>query len=101
TFIVMADNKGGRPPISETEIRDIVSKLEPYLKSGLNISKSLNEAQVSKSTFYRLMNDNEGFRDKINQFRHFISILLNNVLVGELMTISVKQNPEQGKPKQI
>lgn len=83
---------GGRPPISEIQKREIVSKLEPYLKSGLNISKALGEAHVSKATFYRLMDEDEQFRDKINQYRNFVPILLNNLLTRHLMELADKQN---------
>lgn len=99
-------DQGGRPPITEIEKREILSKLEPYLKGGLNISKSISEAQVASATFYRLMQDDERFREKINRFRNFVPVLLNNVLVGELMAISAKQqgtvdkkgNPIKAKP---
>lgn len=85
-------NKGGRPAITEEEKRDIVSKLEPYLKSGLSISKALLEAGVARTTFYRLMDEDEKFRDKIGQFRNFTAVLLNNAIVGELQAIIKKQN---------
>lgn len=89
----MADtqDKGGRPPVSEQEKNDIVHKLEPYLKSGLSISKALLEAGVPRSTFYKLMDEDEGFRDKIGQFRNFVAVLLNNAIVGELQAIIKKQ----------
>lgn len=86
------EKKEGRPAITEEEKRGIVSKLEPYLKSGLSISKALLEAGVARTTFYRLMDENEEFRDKINQFRNFTPVLLNNALVGELQAIIKKQN---------
>lgn len=93
---------GGNKPITEQEKNTIVSQLEPYLKSGLNISKSLGEAGVSRSTFYRLMKEDEKFRDKINQYRNFVSILANNLAIRELMSISTKQagNPDKNLPPQ-
>jgi len=91
----------GRPHITEEEKKEIVSKLEPYLKSGLSVSKSLLEAGVSKASFYRLMNDDEQFRDKIDQFRNFTAVLLNNAIISELQVIFKKQqgykDPRTGK----
>jgi hypothetical protein len=86
-----AQNKGGRPPISEEEKKDILHKLEPYLKGGLSVSKAILEAGVPNSTFYKLMGEDEGFREKINQYRNFTAILLNNAIVTELQTIIRKQ----------
>ncbi len=82
----------GRPPLTEEQKKMLVSKIEPYLKSGLSIRKSVIEAKISRATFYRLMDDDEDFRDQINTFRNFVSVLLNNALIRELMTIIDKQN---------
>ena len=100
----MADiNKSrGRKPVSEEMKKDMVSKIEPYLKSGLSIRASLSEAGISRATFYRIMSEDEKFRDQITQFRNYVSILVNNTIVGELMRIAEKQsgNSEKGiKPK--
>lgn len=88
---------GGRPSISEEQKKDIVSRLEPYLKTGLSISKACLETKISRATFYRLMEDDEEFRDKINQFRNFVSVLVNNALVRELQTIIEKQNGNEAR----
>lgn len=94
-------NKGGRPPMTPEErqakANEMSQKLEPYLKSGLSIRKAVGEAQISKSDFYRMMDEDEGFRDKINQFRDFVSVLANNIIVKELQTIIEKQNGNQEK----
>lgn len=89
--------KRGRPPISEEMKREMVSKIEPYLKSGLSIRMSVMEAHISRATFYRLMQEDDHFRDQIDHFRNFVSVLVNNALVRELMTIVDKQrgNPEK------
>jgi hypothetical protein len=94
----------GRPQVTEEEKKEILSKLEPYLKSGLNISKSLSEAQVPSATFYKLMDRDESFREKINRARNFLSVLANNIAVRELMAISSRQagNPSKNiKPKDL
>lgn len=91
----------GRPPQTEEEKaeikRNIVSKIEPYLKSGLSISKAVLEAGVSRAEFYRLINEDEDFRDKINQFRNFTAVLLNNAIIRELQAIVEKQNGNESK----
>jgi len=86
------DNKNGRPPTYTAEEKQkIVTKVEPYLKGGLPVSKAIIEAGVPRGTFYRLMSEDEGFRDKINQFRNFTAILANNAIIGELQAIIKKQ----------
>jgi hypothetical protein len=94
----------GRPQISEEQKTEILTKLEPYLKSGLNISKSLSEAHIQSGTFYRLMERDEEFREKVNRARNFLSVMANNIAVRELMAISAKQagNASKGeKPKPL
>jgi len=92
----MTDNKdlGGRPEISEEDKKQMVSKLEPYLKSGLSIRKSLFEAQIPKSSFYKAMERDEEFRDQIGRFRQFVSVLLNNSVIRLLQNIVKTQNTE-------
>ncbi len=85
-------NKGGRPSITEEDKRIMLQKLEPYLKSGLSVRKALLEAQVPNSTFYRLMDEDEGFREQIERFRNFTAVLLNNAVGRHLQAIIQKQN---------
>lgn len=100
---IMAEekNKGGRPPLTPEEknqkIQEMSQKLEPYLKSGLSVRKALAEAQISKDMFYRMMDEDEGFRDKIDTFKNFVSVLLNNTLIRELQSIIEKQNGNETK----
>jgi len=88
-------SKVGRPEISEGQKEEIVSKLEPYLKSGLRITKALREAGIPRSNFYKLMDRDLVFRDKIDRFRQFLSIMLNNAMVGQLQDIIIKQKSEE------
>lgn len=96
-----AKHPGGRPPMTKEErlaqARVISAKLEPYLKSGLSIKNALGEAKIGKDLFYDMMDRDESFADTINGYRHFVPILLNNVLVKELMAISEKQNGNPAK----
>lgn len=101
----MADgkNKGGRPQSTPEEVKArkdlLLQKIEPYLKTGLSVNKALGEAQIANSEFYRYMEEDEGFRERITVFRNFVPVLLNNILVGELMDISARQNPAKGIKK--
>ena len=87
----MADEPG-RPEYTEEEKKEVLQKLEPYLKTGLSVRKALIEAQVNNSKFYRMMERDDGFREQINRFRQFISILLTNSVVRQLQDIVQKQN---------
>lgn len=99
--MVEEKNKGGRPPMTPEEkaekIKAMSQQLEPYLKSGLSIRKALAEVKISKTDFYRMMGEDEGFRDTINRFLNFTSVLLNNALVRELQFIVEKQNGSERK----
>lgn len=99
---------GGRPPLTEEQIKeqkeDILRKIEPYLKSGLSIGKALYEAQIAKTRFYEYYADDPSFAEKINGFRNFVAVLLNNALVRQLHTIIEKQNGDDKKklkPKEL
>lgn len=96
-MITLNKRDRGRPPITEDQKKDILHKVEPYLKSGLSVRKALSEAKIPNSTFYHLMNEDEHFREQIDTFRNFVSVLLNNTLVRELMTIIDKQNGNEAR----
>ena len=85
-------NPEGNQPLTQEQKDDIVRRLEPYLKSGLSVRKSLIEAEIPRSTFYDLMSNDLEFADKINRFRQFVSVLLNNAIVRQLQAIIKKQN---------
>lgn len=90
-------NGAGRPPISDDEKKLMLSKLEPYLKTGLSTRKSLLEAKIPSATFYRIYNADTQFREQIDAYRQFTSVLLNNALVSHLQALIRKQNGYQAK----
>jgi hypothetical protein len=93
--MIAVKDKGGRPFLTEKQKSErkelILVKLEPYLKSGLSINKSLSEAKVHNSEFYKYMKEDRLFGEKIAKFRQYISVLLNQVIVNELLRIVQKQ----------
>jgi hypothetical protein len=95
------DNKEGRPEITEDEKKEMLQKLEPYLKSGISVRKALKEAQIPNSTFYKLMERDEQFREQIDRFKQFISIILNNSIIRHLHTIVAKQTPKEGEAEEL
>lgn len=86
--------EAGRPEFTEEEKKEMLSKIEPYLKSGLSIRKTLKEAGISRASFYNIMDRDEEFRSKVDRFRQFTSILLNNAIVRHLQDIIQRQNFE-------
>lgn len=100
--MIIANKGRGRPTISASEKEQMVSKIMPFLQSGLSIRKSVREAKISRATFYRMMETDDSFRDKITQSRNYLSILLTNTLVKELFEIAEKQtgNPSKHIPPQ-
>lgn len=82
-------NLGGRP---EGDKEEMLRKLEPYLKSGLSIRKSLIEAGINNSTFYKYKSEDEGFRSKIESFQQYLSILLNSSIIKHMHELVRKQS---------
>lgn len=82
----------GRPPLLDNQKDIIVQKLEPYLKAGLSVRKACREAEVPKSTVYDLIKKDEEFADKIRRYQQFVSVLLSNTLLRQLMVIAKRQN---------
>lgn len=79
----------GRPPLSEEEKENIVRKLEPHLKAGLSHRKACQQAQIPKSTFYDLYEEDPEFADKIDTSQSYLSVLTSNifyVLVSKIAT---------------
>lgn len=95
--------KAGRPPSTPEEITArkalLLQRIEPYLKTGLSVNKALHEAQIANSEFYEYMGADEDFRERINTFRQFVAVLLNNAIVTELQGITRKQNEYTYKVK--
>lgn len=89
----MSDKKhqGGRPPLSEEDKNEMLSKLEPYLKSGLSLRKALIEAGIAPATFYRIKRSDPSFDSKIERQKQYLSILLNSSIVKHLHSIVRKQ----------
>ncbi len=82
---------GGRPPLSEEDKNEMLRKLEPYLKSGLCLRKSIIEAGVASTTFYKYKSEDPSFRSKIEHFQQYLSILLNSSMIKHLHQIVRKQ----------
>lgn len=95
----------GRPAKTEEEIKQekeaFLRKLEPYLKTGLSVNKALGEANVSSHVFYEYLGKDKDFRERINTYRNFISVLTNNIITGELLDIAARQTDKDGKKKPL
>lgn len=55
--------KPSNQPLKESEIDLIFRKLEPFLMTGLSLSRAISKAEVSRSTVYQLYGENEQFAD--------------------------------------
>jgi len=88
---MLQKNKGGRPPLSTDDKNEMLHKLEPYLKSGLSLRKSIIEAGIASTTFYKYKSQDPSFRSKIEHFQQYLSVLLNSSIVKHLHELVRKQ----------
>lgn len=79
---------------TQAEKDEIVHKLEPYLKIGLSVRKACLEAKIPKSHVYDLMNEEEDFMDRIVTCQNYMSVLVSDILMADVLRISadVKNN---------
>lgn len=88
-------NSVGRPALTVEEKadkkRDMLLKMEPYLKAGLSVRKALIQAQITNSEFYKMMNEDENFKEQIEACKQYIPILTSNALVREFTIIIERQ----------
>lgn len=89
--LINREKNVGNQPLSYNQQESLVSRLEPYLKSGMSIRKACLASGVSRATLYRLMEESEEVRDQILRFQDFISILTSRTIVSQLFTIHTKQ----------
>jgi hypothetical protein len=93
-------NKGGRPWLTtqqKTQRKEhLLRRIEPYLCSGLSISKALRAAQIHNSEFYKYMKEDMLFGEKIANFQNYIPVLVCNIIATELMDIAKRQQEAGG-----
>jgi hypothetical protein len=86
----------GRPPLTNHQIHarkdEILSKLEPYLKSGLSLNKALRETKIANSEFYKYLNEDELFGEEVSKFKQYISVLVQTAIFRELLYIVHSQS---------
>lgn len=69
----------------------LVHRIEPYVKAGLPINKACLQAGVSRSTLYKIMEEDAYLRERVDKFKQFFSIATSNVISRKLHHILLKQ----------
>ena len=62
---------GGRPSIMT---KDVVNKLEIAYTAGANDTQACDFADISRTTLYKYINEQEGFADKIEQWKQRLKL---------------------------
>ena len=62
---------GGRPSIMT---KDVVNKLEIAYTAGSNDTQACDFADISRTTLYKYINEQEGFADKIEQWKQRLKL---------------------------
>ncbi len=83
--------KRGKPPLTQNQIDLLFQKLEPYLVTGLSISRAVFNAGVPRSTVYNLYQENEQFADRVKAAQSFFTTIVNDIISGEVRFILDKQ----------
>ena len=93
----MADEKKavGRPPTSREEKDRMILKLRPYLQSGLSLYKACLASKISKSTLYKIMQEDDEFMDDIKREENFVSTVVSNITLSQLAGIFKKKKEEK------
>ena len=92
-------NLGGRPATTEEQKEEYLRKLEPYLKKGLSINKACAQAELPKSTIYDLISQDRGFSEKIDDFKNYVSILVNDHMSNGWLSIPTLLLRNMGREK--
>lgn len=78
--------------VTESRKKEVVQKLEPYLKMGLSLRMACTEAEVPRRTVYDWMSKDESFLHQIQVFQQYLSVVTSNAIVHQLFGIIQKQN---------
>jgi len=74
-------NLGGRP----TKIADAVVKLEEVFKLGVNDSVACSYAGINRDTYYRWLNANKGFSDRMEAAKNYAYIAATQNVVTDIV----------------
>jgi len=69
----------------------LVHRIEPYVKAGLPINKACLQAGISRSTLYKIMEEDAYLRERVDKFKQFFSIATSSVIARKLHHILLKQ----------
>lgn len=70
----------------------MVRKIEPYLKVGLSIRKACTQSGVSRTTLYKIMNEESDLANQIEQFQIYLEVMTMSSVTKQLMAIIGKQS---------
>jgi hypothetical protein len=79
------------PILSRKQKEGLVHTLEPYLKSGLSIRNACLQSGIPRSTLYKIIGEDEYLRNRVDQYRQYISVVTMNILSRKLFFIAKKQ----------
>lgn len=83
-------------PILTKELKkQLVHRIEPYLQSGLSINKACLQAEIPRSTLYKIMEEDKSLRDRVDRSKEFFSIATSNIFAKKLHSILLKQQAGQ------
>ncbi len=91
----MADEIATQPITEEDKRKELVRKLEPYLKMGLSIRKACLEAGVPRQTLYDMIARDKELSYQIEQLQQYTSVITSNAIVRQLLAIISKQQPKK------
>ena len=75
-------DKGGRPTKYSKEM---VVKLESIFKVGGTVEEACSYAGINKTTYYRWIEQNEGFATEMDAAQHYADIVAKNVVVDSIV----------------
>lgn len=93
----MGDDKGGRPAYDDDWYRARLDEMRPILCMGNSIRYSAERVGIGmhKDVLYRKYNQNDWFRDKVDEYRSRPGEMVNNTVISLLEAIHDKATKKQ------
>lgn len=83
------------PQLTSELKENLVYRIEPYLKAGLSVRNACLMSGVSRSTLYKIMQEDDYLRKRVDQFRIYLNVATVTSISRQLYRIIQKQQLDE------